>query len=99
MNHDEKKRSRSEAERTENENARIRLANEVRSFLQTANMAESERVHAEGLRQALEGERDKTLTRVSLDLRRLASEHDGMLEGLDEVKQHVKTSIELWRRV
>jgi len=83
----ERKRVAAELSRQEVDKERTSQANELRALLQAASQAEKDR-------RRVEEELSVRISSFDRDLNRIAQEHDGMLEGFDEMKRLVKDSIE-----
>jgi hypothetical protein len=83
----ERKRVAAELRRQEVEKERTCQENELRALLQAASQAEKDR-------RRVEEELADRISSFDRDLNRIAQEHDGMLEGFDEMKRLVKNSIE-----
>ena len=90
----EKMRVTAELRRQEAERERTSQTNELRTILQTASQAEKDRRQLEDVLMQLEDERAAKISRFERELNRIVQEHDGMLEGFDEMKRLVKESIE-----
>ena len=80
--------------RTKSDFQHQQLMEEMKSFLDAAKTLESERQEMENERQIREAARDEKITELKAEMLRFRDEHDGMLEGFDEVKSHVRAAMD-----